>query len=132
MIQVPRADERDVYDEVEIPDPTWQPTAPTTPGVVLDPFGGTGTTALVASVLGRDAITVDLSRDYLRLADWRTGDERQREAVAARATTCPRCGSGPGVKCVNGKGNSAALHKERKAAGAVLRGITDEPTKEAP
>ena len=58
-------------------------SAPTTPGVVLDPFGGTGTTALVADVLGRHGITVDLSADYCRLAAWRTTDPKQR-AKAAR------------------------------------------------
>lgn len=58
-------------------------SAPATPGVVLDPFGGTGTTALVSDVLGRDAITVDLSADYCRLAQWRTTDPKQR-AKAAR------------------------------------------------
>ena len=46
-------------------------------------FGGTGTTALVADVLGRDGITVDLSADYCRLAQWRTSDPEQR-AKAAR------------------------------------------------
>ena len=39
-----------------------------TPGVVLDPFGGTGTTAHVAHALGRTGISVDLSADYCRLA----------------------------------------------------------------
>ena len=58
-------------------------SAPATPGVVLDPFGGTGTTALVADVLRRDGITVDLSADYCRLAQWRTTDPKQR-AKAAR------------------------------------------------
>lgn len=53
-----------------------------TPGVVLDPFGGTGTTALVADILGRDGISVDLSRDYCRLAEWRTSDPRQRARAA--------------------------------------------------
>ena len=53
-------------------------SAPTTPGLVLDPFGGTGTTALVADVLGRDAIHVDLSADYCRLAEWRTTDTGER------------------------------------------------------
>jgi DNA modification methylase len=57
-------------------------TAPATPGIVLDPFGGTGTTALVASVHGRVGITVDLSADYCRLAQWRTTDPQQRERVA--------------------------------------------------
>ena len=50
-----------------------------------DPFGGTGTTALVAAVLGRHGITVDMSADYCRLAAWRTGDEQQRAKVARRA-----------------------------------------------
>lgn len=45
--------------------------APTRPAVVLDPFGGTGTVAMVARALGRHGIHVDLSRDYLKLAKWR-------------------------------------------------------------
>jgi DNA modification methylase len=57
-------------------------TAPTTPGVVLDPFGGTGTTALVAHVMGRHGITVDLSADYCRLAAWRTTDPGQLAQAA--------------------------------------------------
>ncbi len=40
-------------------------------GVVLDPFGGTGTTAMVARALGRYPVHLDLSADYLRLAQWR-------------------------------------------------------------
>jgi len=51
-----------------------EPTAPTRPAVVLDPFGGTGTTALVARALGRHGISVDMSADYCRLAEWRTND----------------------------------------------------------
>lgn len=46
-------------------------SAPSTPGVVLDPFAGTGTTPMVARALGRTGIGIDLSADYLRLADWR-------------------------------------------------------------
>ena len=48
---------------------------PTTPAVILDPFGGTGTTALVAKALGRHGISLDMSADYCRLATWRTTDE---------------------------------------------------------
>lgn len=51
-----------------------EPTASTRPAVVLDPFGGTGTTALVAKALGRHGISVDMSADYCRLAEWRTTD----------------------------------------------------------
>jgi DNA modification methylase len=45
-------------------------------GVVLDPFVGSGTTALVARQLGRNFIGIDLNSDYVRLA-------RQRLAQAA-------------------------------------------------
>lgn len=48
----------------------WSPPG----GTVLDPFGGTGTTALVARALGRHGVSVDLSTDYCRLAQWRTTD----------------------------------------------------------
>jgi DNA modification methylase len=44
------------------------PLPATRPAVVLDPFGGTGTTAHVAHALGRHGISVDLSGDYCRLA----------------------------------------------------------------
>ena len=43
-------------------------------GRVLDPFGGTGTTALAAKSLGRVGITADRSADYCRIARWRTSD----------------------------------------------------------
>ena len=59
-------------------------SAPTTPGIVLDPFGGTGTTALVAHALGRHGISVDMSSDYCRLAQWRTSDPKQQAKAARR------------------------------------------------
>lgn len=48
----------------------WSPKG----GTILDPFGGTGTTAGVAHTLGRIGISVDLSMDYSRLAQWRIGE----------------------------------------------------------
>lgn len=46
----------------------WRPNcrceAPTVPATVLDPFGGSGTTGLVARKLGRRAILVELSHEY--------------------------------------------------------------------
>jgi site-specific DNA-methyltransferase (cytosine-N4-specific) len=60
----------------------WCPPA----GVVLDPFGGTGTTALAADVLGRTGISVDASADYCRIARWRTTDPGER----ARAMRVPK------------------------------------------
>lgn len=64
------------------------PDAPTRPAVVLDPFGGTGTTALCATVLGRIGLSVDLSHDYSKLTAWRTHDPAQR-ARAARVEKPP-------------------------------------------
>jgi len=63
----------------------WTP-APSRPSVVLDPFSGAGTTALVASMLGRIGIGVDLSHDYCRLGVWRTTDPGER----ARALQVPK------------------------------------------
>lgn len=37
-------------------------------GVVLDPFGGSGTTGLVADRLGRDAILIELNPEYCEMA----------------------------------------------------------------
>jgi DNA modification methylase len=51
-------------------------------GTVLDPFGGTGTTALVASMLGRTGVSVDLSADYQRIATWRCSDPKERARAA--------------------------------------------------
>ena len=61
-----------------------EPTALTTPAVVLDPFGGTGTTAMVARALGRYGVSCDLSGDYQRLAKWRIWQSGQAARVAAK------------------------------------------------
>jgi DNA modification methylase len=51
----------------------WSPAD----GVVLDPFGGTGTTAMVAKALGRQGLSVDRSSDYCRIGQWRTTNRNQ-------------------------------------------------------
>lgn len=56
---------------------TWCPPG----GVVLDPFGGSGTTALAAVGSGRTGISLDLSAEYTRLAHWRVHDESQLQRV---------------------------------------------------
>jgi DNA modification methylase len=63
----------------------WTPP-PTRPALVVDPFGGTGTTALVASMYGRTGLSFDLSADYCRLARWRTRDPAER----AKALQVPK------------------------------------------
>ncbi len=61
-------------------------SAPTRPAVVVDPFGGSGTTALTASVLGRTGVSVDRGFDYSRIAVWRASDPGER----ARALGVPK------------------------------------------
>jgi DNA modification methylase len=70
---------------IEIPDDghagDWQPTCAcaANPGtgrsLVLDPFGGSGTTSAVAERLGRDSILIEAAADYLPLIAQRT-DQR--------------------------------------------------------
>ncbi len=40
----------------------------TRPGVVLDPFGGSGTVGLVADQMNRNAILIELNKDYCEMA----------------------------------------------------------------
>ncbi|TYK44577.1 DNA-methyltransferase [Actinomadura decatromicini] len=47
--------------------------APTVPGVVLDPFFGTGTTGAVAARYGRDWVGIELNPDYAEMARARLG-----------------------------------------------------------
>jgi DNA modification methylase len=54
----------------------WAPTCDcgieeTVPCVVYDPFGGSGTTAVVANQLGRDAIITELNPEYCKMAEER-------------------------------------------------------------
>lgn len=58
----------------------WAPTcgcdAPLQPCLVLDPFGGAGTTGLVADRLQRDALMIELSPRYAKMAQRRIDDAR--------------------------------------------------------
>ena len=53
--------------------PTCTCNAPFEPGVVLDPFAGSGTTMMVARQLGRSAIGIKLSEEYAKLIKKRLG-----------------------------------------------------------
>jgi len=53
----------------------------TEPGIVLDPFAGSGTTCLVAKRLGRRFVGIDLNPEYVAMAQERVGidvDEPER------------------------------------------------------
>ena len=69
---------------------SWQPSCscdagPPIPCTVFDPFGGPGTTALVADRLGRHAISLELSRDTCLMAKERIGGEVPLFAAVAVA-----------------------------------------------
>jgi DNA modification methylase len=54
----------------------WRPSCScgvdsTSPAVVLDPFGGSGTTAIAADRLGRDCILIELNPEYVKMAEQR-------------------------------------------------------------
>ncbi|MFV0318359.1 MAG: DNA-methyltransferase [Microthrixaceae bacterium] len=61
--------------------------APWRRGVVLDPFIGSGTTAVVAERLGRDWIGIDLNADFAELARSRIVSSRKRRNKPEQAET---------------------------------------------
>jgi DNA modification methylase len=60
----------------------WRPScpheAPTERALILDPFVGSGTSALVALKAGRDFIGIELNPEYIRMAEKRIQPHRQR------------------------------------------------------
>jgi hypothetical protein len=69
------------------------------PGVVLDPFAGSGTTLLVASGHGRDAIGIDLDERNAHLAAQRVGMFLTVEHHQPAPTDCLRCYGEGGDEC---------------------------------
>jgi site-specific DNA-methyltransferase (adenine-specific) len=61
--------------------PTCSCRADSEPGLVLDPFIGSGTTAVTAEALGRDWLGIDLNPDYLSLAEARIKAARPTSAT---------------------------------------------------
>lgn len=61
----------------------WKPTcecnAGTKKGIVLDPFGGSGTTAEVAGEENRDSIVIELNPEYIKLIEKRTSKPVQKK-----------------------------------------------------
>lgn len=76
---------------VKITTTGWRPTCghglDPVPQVVLDPFGGSGTTAIVANKLGRIGISADLSLQYSHLAKERSGLKDLEEWTNGKQTT---------------------------------------------
>jgi DNA modification methylase len=88
---------------VEVQTTGWAPTCACAVGeprpcVVLDPFGGAGTVALVADRLGRDAILIELKPEYAAMAERRIREEAPLlTAVAVEAAVPPANGNGHAV-----------------------------------
>lgn len=51
------------------------------PGVILDPFIGSGTTAIAAELYGNSWVGIDLSREYARMAETRLENFRQTQYI---------------------------------------------------
>jgi hypothetical protein len=73
--------------------------------VVLDVFGGSGTTALVALQLGHRAITIDINCDYTSEA---------RERLAAAPANFPIDSDGQKEGSTSGSTSSTATHSPAK------------------
>ena len=56
-------------------------------GTVLDPFGGAGTTGLVADRLGRDAVLIELNPEYAQIAEDRIKGDNPLFAEVCRANS---------------------------------------------
>ncbi|MCL2467470.1 MAG: site-specific DNA-methyltransferase [Micrococcales bacterium] len=66
--------------------PTCGCKADSEPGVVLDPFMGSGTTAIAAEQLGRDWLGVELSAEYVRYAETRIARARKENSKRKETT----------------------------------------------
>jgi DNA modification methylase len=55
-------------------------------GIVIDPFGGAGTTGLVADRLQRNAILIELNPDYAGMMERRIRDDAGMFAKISRET----------------------------------------------
>lgn len=61
-------------------------------GVVLDPFGGSGTVGLVAERLGRNSISIDLNREYCEMAYQRIKEVAAQTKLGEEPSTIERIG----------------------------------------
>lgn len=61
--------------------------APAEPGLALDPFLGSGTTAIAAEGLGRDWLGIEINSDYVTLAEERIQGERDKRTNKRKEVT---------------------------------------------
>jgi hypothetical protein len=71
-------------------------------GVVLDPFCGTGTTAVAAKTQGFNFVTCDLSEDYVKIAEARLAASSMTAATKTSAGYfCPGCKAKGSIKLLD-------------------------------
>ena len=58
----------------------------TTAKIVLDPFMGSGTTAIAAENLGRDYVGIEISKEYCKVAEKRIADNRLQAQLPIEST----------------------------------------------
>jgi len=59
-------------------------------GVILDPFAGSGTTGVVAEILGRSSILIEISKEYIDIINWRLQSENlEKEKKAIMSNNLP-------------------------------------------
>jgi len=95
--------------------------APTRPGLVLDPFAGSGTTLKVARELGRDALGIELNADYAVLAG-----ERASLAVAQAAYSGGSSGNASASPSISVARTTPASIRRGASIRAEFEGISSE------
>jgi DNA modification methylase len=81
--------------------------------LVLDPFVGSGTTAVAALALGRRCIGFDISDEYVRVAQQRVDEARQAPAHLWNVDT-PFESKDPATQSPNGTAKTAGARASRK------------------
>ncbi|HET9059354.1 MAG TPA: site-specific DNA-methyltransferase [Acidimicrobiales bacterium] len=91
--------------------------------LVLDPFAGSGTTAVAAVRTGRHYVGYDLDESYIKLAEARVDQERERLALAAKSAGATV--SLPAVPQPHGLGEDVQVRalREGQAAKEVARAL---------
>lgn len=69
--------------------PTCGCSAPSEPGLVLDPFIGSGTTAIAAEQLSRDWLGIELNTAFVQLANERISAERRKRGADSTIRASP-------------------------------------------
>jgi len=94
--------------------------------LVLDPFAGSGTTAVAAVRAGRHYAAYDLDESYIRLAETRVDEERQRRRSEASAASLDVCLAAVPAPTRAGEGWRARAVREGHAAKKVARSLIEE------